>query len=54
MVYEYYKLAQILSTDDTKYNRGQSLILTKVQECKEIMQNDVIANEVPDQFFALL
>ena len=41
MVYEYYKLAQILSTNDTKYNKGNSVILTRVQECKEIMQNDI-------------
>ena len=41
MVYEYYKLAQILSTNDTKYNKGESYIQTRIQECKEIMQNDI-------------
>ena len=40
-MYDYYKLAQILATNDTKYNRGLNPYLKKIEECKEIVQNDI-------------
>ena len=41
MVYEYYKLAQILATNDTKYKHSDSMTSKVQQECREIMKNDI-------------
>ena len=41
MVYEYYKLAQILATNDTKYKNSDSMTSKLQQECREIMKNDI-------------
>ena len=41
MVYEYYKLAQILATNDTKYKNSNSMTEMLQQECWEIMKNDI-------------
>ena len=41
MVYEYYKLAQILATNDTTYKNSNSRTEKLQQECREIMKNDI-------------
>ena len=41
MVYEYYKLAQILATNDTTYKNSMSMTEQLQQECREIMKNDI-------------
>ena len=41
MVYEYYKLSQILATNDTIYLKGQATQTKMQRECHEIMENDV-------------
>ena len=41
MVYEYYKLAQILATNDTNYKNSDSMTSKVQQECREIMKNDI-------------
>ena len=41
MVYEYYKLAQILATNDTTYKNSNSMTEMLQQECREIMKNDI-------------
>ena len=41
MVYEYYKLAQILATNDTKYKFSDSITSKMQQECRENMKNDI-------------
>ena len=41
MVYEYYKLAQILANNDTKYKNSNSRTEKLQQECREIMKNDI-------------
>ena len=41
MVYEYYKLAQILATNDTTFKKSDSVQSKVQQECQEIMKNDI-------------
>ena len=41
MVYEYYKLSQILASNDTKYLKADQQYLKIQKECQEIMENDV-------------
>ena len=41
MFYEYYKLSQILATNDTMYLKGQATMAKMQKECHEIMENDV-------------
>ena len=41
MVYEYYKLAQILATNDTTYKKSDTVQSKVQQECREIMKNDI-------------
>ena len=41
MVYEYYKLAQIIASNDTSYQKSVFAPNLYRKECKEIMENDI-------------